>query len=163
MPLPAILLIIATLLPLATFVVLVFYGKRMGNPFAGYVGTAGILLAFACSMATMFLWLESGGTYLEAGSPTPVQLAEARTIPIEDTTEYVATLKSIRSTTIQPQIDGQITDIFVKSGDQVAEGARLMDRSPEVGVGRHVGDQAPVARVVLADEDYPFADIGMLD
>src|SRR5207237_7501391 len=73
MPLPAILLIIATLLPLATFVVLVFYGKRMGNPFAGYVGTAGILLAFACSMATMFLWLENGGTYRETGSPEPVK------------------------------------------------------------------------------------------
>jgi RND family efflux transporter MFP subunit len=62
--------------------------------------------------------------------PTPVQLAEARTIPIEDTTEYVATLKSIRSTTIQPQIDGQITQIFVKSGDQVAEGAPLVQIDP---------------------------------
>src|SRR5438067_780755 len=73
MPLPAILLIIATLLPLATFVVLVFYGKRMGNPFAGYVGTAGILLSFACSMITMFIWLQGGGMYREAGTPEPVQ------------------------------------------------------------------------------------------
>ncbi len=62
--------------------------------------------------------------------PTPVQLAEARTIPIEDTTEFVATLKSIRSTTIQPQIDGQITQIFVKSGDQVADGAPLVQIDP---------------------------------
>src|SRR6266581_2445548 len=40
MPLPAFLLILATLLPLASFVILVFMGKRMGNPLAGYVGTA---------------------------------------------------------------------------------------------------------------------------
>ncbi|MGB7218245.1 MAG: efflux RND transporter periplasmic adaptor subunit [Vicinamibacterales bacterium] len=62
--------------------------------------------------------------------PTPVQVADARTIPIEDTTEYVATLKSIRSTTIQPQIDGQITQIFVKSGDMVADAAPLFQIDP---------------------------------
>jgi RND family efflux transporter MFP subunit len=58
--------------------------------------------------------------------PTPVALAVARMTPVDDTTEYVATLKSLRSTTIQPQIDGQITQIFVKSGDRVPAGARLM-------------------------------------
>ena len=51
--------------------------------------------------------------------------------PLEDATEYVATLKSLRSTTIKPQIDGQITQIFVKSGDRVAEGARLMQIDPQ--------------------------------
>src|SRR5262249_56627586 len=51
--------------------------------------------------------------------PTPVTLVTAAATPIEDATEYVATLKSLRSTTIQPQIDGQITQIFVKSGDRV--------------------------------------------
>jgi RND family efflux transporter MFP subunit len=62
--------------------------------------------------------------------PTPVQIEQAQTIPIEDATEYVATLKSIRSTTIQPQIDGQITQIFVKSGDMVADGMPLMQIDP---------------------------------
>ena len=51
--------------------------------------------------------------------------------PLEDATEYVATLKSLRSTTIKPQIDGQITQIFVKSGDRVGEGARLMQIDPQ--------------------------------
>lgn len=58
--------------------------------------------------------------------PTPVTLAVARVAPVDDATEYVATLKSLQSTTIQPQIDGQITQIFVKSGDRVGAGARLM-------------------------------------
>jgi RND family efflux transporter MFP subunit len=62
--------------------------------------------------------------------PTPVTLATAEARPIEDTTEYVATLKSLRSTTIQPQIDGQITNILVKSGDRVRQGAPLMQIDP---------------------------------
>jgi RND family efflux transporter MFP subunit len=62
--------------------------------------------------------------------PTAVGLAVAQTKPIEDATEYVATLKSLHSTTIQPQIDGQITHIYVKSGDRVPEGARLVQIDP---------------------------------
>ena len=62
--------------------------------------------------------------------PTPVKIVDARTTPIEDATEYVATLKSLRSTTIQPQIDGQITQIFVRSGDRVGQGDRLMQIDP---------------------------------
>jgi RND family efflux transporter MFP subunit len=62
--------------------------------------------------------------------PTPVALATAEARPIEDTTEYVGTLKSLRSTTIQPQIDGQITQILVKSGDRVRQGAPLMQIDP---------------------------------
>src|SRR5712671_2886783 len=58
--------------------------------------------------------------------PTPVVLAPARAMPIEDASEYVASLKSLRSTTVQPQIDGQITKIEVVAGDRVRQGAPLM-------------------------------------
>ena len=63
--------------------------------------------------------------------PTPVKIVDARGTPLEDSSEYVATLKSLRSTAIKPQIDGQITQIFVKSGDRVAQGARLMQIDPQ--------------------------------
>jgi proton-translocating NADH-quinone oxidoreductase chain L len=56
MPSPALLLVIATLLPLVAFVVLMFAGKRMGNPFAGYVGTAFIAGSFICSILAMIAW-----------------------------------------------------------------------------------------------------------
>jgi RND family efflux transporter MFP subunit len=62
--------------------------------------------------------------------PTPVKIAVAEPKPIQDATEYVATLKSLRSTTIQPQTDGQITNIYVKSGDRVHAGDRLMQIDP---------------------------------
>src|SRR5215212_205603 len=65
MPLPALLLVIATVLPLASFVLLMFFGKRMGNPFAGYVGTATIGLSFVCSVLATILWI--GGDQYGAG------------------------------------------------------------------------------------------------
>ena len=57
MPLPALMLLIATLLPLVSFLVLVFWGKRLGNPLAGYIGTAAIGAGFVCSLVAMFAWL----------------------------------------------------------------------------------------------------------
>ena len=62
--------------------------------------------------------------------PAAVKLAPAHSSAIEDATEYVATLKSLQSTTVQPQIDGQITQILVKSGDPVQQGAPLMQIDP---------------------------------
>ena len=62
--------------------------------------------------------------------PAAVKLETVKSASVEDATEYVATLKSLRSTTIQPQIDGQITQIHVKSGDRVNEGAPLIQIDP---------------------------------
>jgi RND family efflux transporter MFP subunit len=62
--------------------------------------------------------------------PTPVTLKAAATAPIEDAAEFVATLKSLHSTPIQPQIDGQVTQVLVKSGDRVRQGAPLVQIDP---------------------------------
>jgi RND family efflux transporter MFP subunit len=62
--------------------------------------------------------------------PTPVALATAALHPLDDASEYVGTLKSLRSTSIQPQVDGQITQIFVKSGDRVSQGAPIVQIDP---------------------------------
>jgi RND family efflux transporter MFP subunit len=79
-----------------------------------------VAVASACNRAP------AGPPGGQAMPPTPVVLASARATPIEDASEYVASLKSLRSTTIQPQIDGQITKILVVAGDRVREGAPLM-------------------------------------
>ena len=50
----------------------------------------------------------------------PVKVLEAHAVPVSDATEYVATLKSRDSAVIMPQVEGQITQIFVHSGDRVA-------------------------------------------
>jgi RND family efflux transporter MFP subunit len=56
--------------------------------------------------------------------PVQVQIAVSQKIP--DTTEYLSILKSRHSATINPQVEGQITKIFVKSGDHVAAGEPLL-------------------------------------
>ena len=60
--------------------------------------------------------------------PVQVLVAEPRTIT--DTTEYLALLKSRHSAIINPQVEGQITKIFVKSGDRVNAGAPLLQIDP---------------------------------
>jgi RND family efflux transporter MFP subunit len=45
---------------------------------------------------------------------------------IEDASEFIATLRSLRSTTIQPEVEGLVTRIFVKAGDHVSVGTPLV-------------------------------------
>jgi len=60
----------------------------------------------------------------------PVKVMEAKAMPVNNTSEYVATLKSRDSAVIMPQVEGQITQIFVHSGDRVAAGSALMEIDP---------------------------------
>jgi RND family efflux transporter MFP subunit len=62
-----------------------------------------------------------------AGAPPPsaVKVLTLEPSPIEDASEFIATLRSLRSTTIQPEVDGLITHIYVKSGQRVSVGTPL--------------------------------------
>jgi RND family efflux transporter MFP subunit len=60
----------------------------------------------------------------------PVKVLEAKAEQINDASEYVATLKSRDSAVIMPQVEGQIVEIHVHSGDRVAAGAALMEIDP---------------------------------
>src|SRR3981189_3202370 len=65
-----------------------------------------------------------------AGEAMPVQVQVVESKPIAETTEYLALLKSRHSATINPQVEGYITGIFVKSGDRVAAGTALLQIDP---------------------------------
>jgi RND family efflux transporter MFP subunit len=58
--------------------------------------------------------------------PMPVEVVTLTQRPVEQTTEFVGTVKSRRSTTVQPQVEGFVTRILVKSGDRVGPGTPLM-------------------------------------
>jgi RND family efflux transporter MFP subunit len=60
----------------------------------------------------------------------PVGLQALSSTRVLDTTEYIATLRSRRSITVQPQVDGHVTRIFVKSGDAVKPGDPIMQIDP---------------------------------
>ncbi len=67
------------------------------------------------------------------GAPraTPVQTVTISDSPVPKSDEYTATIKSRRSATLTPQIDGNITDILVKSGDHVKAGQVLIEVDPQ--------------------------------
>ena len=85
-----------------------------------------VLAAFgaACSGSSV------KGAAPQADAAVPVKIQVAQSVPISDTTEYVATLKSRDSAIIMPQVEGQITDIYVHSGDRVSPGTVLMQIDP---------------------------------
>jgi RND family efflux transporter MFP subunit len=60
----------------------------------------------------------------------PVQVAPVTLSPVPTSDTYVATIKSRRSATMQPQVDGNLVKIFVKSGDVVKAGEVLMRIDP---------------------------------
>ncbi len=60
--------------------------------------------------------------------PVQTQTIAAAAVPQYD--EYVSTIKSRRSATITPQVDGNLVKIFVHSGDHVHAGQLLMEIDP---------------------------------
>ena len=66
------------------------------------------------------------GAHASGPPPAGVTLLTLETKPIDQTSEFIATIQSLRSTTIQPEVEGLVTRIFVKSGDRVGVGAPLV-------------------------------------
>jgi RND family efflux transporter MFP subunit len=91
------------------------------------------LIVFAVMMA--FAVLASSGcsdtqAKPPAAQPLPVKTETINLTPVPRVDEYVATVKSRRSASIQPQVDGSLTRILVKSGDPVRAGQVLMTIDP---------------------------------
>src|SRR5688500_4822741 len=65
--------------------------------------------------------------------PMPVEIVTLSAKPVEQTSEFVASLKSRRSSTIQPEVEGFVTRVAVRSGQNVARGTLLfeIDSAPE--------------------------------
>lgn len=64
----------------------------------------------------------------------PVKTVAVTLAPVAQSSEYVATIMSRRSATLQPQVSGRLTRIDVKSGDHVAAGQLMMaiDAQPQI-------------------------------
>lgn len=96
-----------------------------------YAPTLWLAAIFSASLVT-FGCSTHASQNAQAGGPQamPVKVMEARPVAINDAGEYVATLKSRDSTVIMPQVEGQITQIFVHSGDRVESGRPLIEIDP---------------------------------
>jgi RND family efflux transporter MFP subunit len=108
------------------------FNSRDGARFASVAASTGALLS---ALFLAALGAACGGSSVKGAQPqgdpaVPVKILVAQAVPISDTTEYVATLKSRDSAVIMPQVEGQITEIRVHSGDRVAPSAVLMQIDP---------------------------------
>lgn len=84
----------------------------------------------------------------------PVEAITLTPRPIDRASEYVATVKSRRSTTIQPQVDGFVTRINVRPGQRVGRGTVLM----QVDAGRQRAAVASIEAMRAARQaDLQFA------
>jgi len=72
-----------------------------------------------------------------------VKISTVQSGIIEESSDFIANLKSQRSLTLQPKIPGQVTQIFVKSGDPVAEGAAIIQVDAKVQPGAIANNTAP--------------------
>src|SRR5690348_7039588 len=88
----------------------------------------------ALFLTAISVFLSTGCAKTEAKQPAvqilPVKTQTVDLAPVPRTDEYVATVKSRRSASIQPQVDGTLTRILVKSGDHVRTGQLLMSIDP---------------------------------
>lgn len=63
--------------------------------------------------------------------PTPVTTITIQPKPVAQSSEFVATIRSLKSTTVQPQVEGYVRRLFVKAGDRVAAGQPLAQIDPD--------------------------------
>jgi RND family efflux transporter MFP subunit len=94
--------------------------------------TSSLILPGALLAALLFTAACTNTKAAKAADPQAltVKVQTAKAQKIDDTTEYVATLKSRDSAVVMPQVEGIITQIFVHSGEQVASGAPMMQIDP---------------------------------
>jgi len=63
--------------------------------------------------------------------PMDVQTVVLEPKPIAQSSEFVATIRSLNSATVQPQVDGIVRQVFVRAGDRVRAGAPLIQIDPD--------------------------------
>ena len=63
--------------------------------------------------------------------PTDVMTLTLQPKPVPRASEFVATIRSLRSTTVQPQVEGYVRRIFVRAGEQVRAGQPLIQIDPD--------------------------------
>ncbi|HVQ40763.1 MAG TPA: efflux RND transporter periplasmic adaptor subunit [Vicinamibacterales bacterium] len=61
------------------------------------------------------------------GGPVPVEIQTLVEKPVEQTSEFVGTVKSLKTTTVQSQVEGFLLKVHVKSGDRVEPGKVLFE------------------------------------
>ncbi len=93
--------------------------------------------------------------------PISVPLGPVKATTIEDSSDYAATLDSRLFITVQPKVSGRISAIFVKAGDRVQAGVKLLqidaDEQRAQVASRRAGVNTAAAEVETARADVTNA------
>src|SRR6202142_321982 len=119
-------------------------------------------LILSGTLLAVFFFATSCGKSKEAQADAPqampVKVQTATAQKVDDTTDYVATLKSRDSAVVMPQVEGIITQIFVHSGERVASGAPMMQIDPAkqqaTVKSQESATAAQVAQLKWAQQNY---------
>jgi RND family efflux transporter MFP subunit len=65
-----------------------------------------------------------------AAPPAAVKILTLQEKPLQESSDFIASLRSLHASTIQPEVDGVVTRIFVKAGDRVRRGSPLVQINP---------------------------------
>jgi len=63
--------------------------------------------------------------------PAGVSIVTLAAKPVPQSSDFIATVRSLRSTTVQPEGEGIVTQVFVKAGDRVRAGTPLVQINAE--------------------------------
>jgi RND family efflux transporter MFP subunit len=99
-----------------------------------FMGTrkAALMTVATSLIALFFLGCASGAKVGAASAPQafPVKVITAQSQVVPLSTDYLATLRSRSASTLQPLVEGDITRIFVSSGQRVEMGAPVLEIDP---------------------------------
>lgn len=127
-----------------------FRFTRIPSPILPGALLAALLVTSACG--------KSDAAKAAAPQAMPVKVQTAAAQKVDDTTEYVATVKSRDSALVMPQVEGIITQILVHSGERVADGAPMMQIDPAKQQATLNSQEharaAQVAQVKWAQQNY---------
>jgi RND family efflux transporter MFP subunit len=94
------------------------------------LNTPRVLPVLVCAAVCLVAGCKSAPPAQPPPQAMPVMVAPVSLSPVPTSDTYVATIKSRRSSTMQPQVDGNLVKIFVKSGQAVKAGQPLMRIDP---------------------------------
>jgi RND family efflux transporter MFP subunit len=114
-----------------------------------------ILAALAATGCQKKAAAPAGGPQMQA---LPVQTITVTMAPVAQSSEYVATIKSRRSATMQPQVSGSLTVVHVRSGDHVRSGQALIEIDPRQQQAA-VASQRATERQKKALSDYDTIEV----
>jgi multidrug efflux pump subunit AcrA (membrane-fusion protein) len=97
--------------------------------------SSGVKVSCSQVMAVICLFALSACSRVEnqGGGARPPAAAEVRPVSsssVADTSTFVGLLKSRKSVSIRPRVEGHITDIYVRSGDVVQASSKLLEIDP---------------------------------